>query len=58
MVKENFELKSKYTEYIPIKGKVKQLESQNSVLKEKTTDIRKENDLLVEKIQTLQVKSR
>ena len=55
MVKENFELKSKYTEYIPIKGKVKQLESQNSVLKEKTTDIRKENDLLVEKIQTLQV---
>ena len=55
MVKENFELKSKNTEYIPIKGKVKQLESQNSVLKEKTTDIRKENDLLVEKIQTLQV---
>ena len=52
---ENFDLKAKNTEYIPFKGKVRQLETQNSVLKEKTIDVRKENDMLVEKIQTLQV---
>lgn len=51
---ENFDLKAKNTEYIPFKGKVRQLETQNSVLKEKTIDVRKENDMLVEKIQTLQ----
>jgi len=51
---ENFDLKAKNTEYIPFKGKVRQLETQNSVLKEKTIDARKENDMLVEKIQTLQ----
>ena len=54
-VTENFDLKAKNTEYIPFKGKVRQLETQNSVLKEKSIDVRKENDMLVEKIQTLQV---
>ena len=56
LIEENFDLKAKNSEYIPLKGRVKRLESQNSVLKEKTIDIRKENDMLVEKIQTLQVK--
>ena len=55
LVTENFDLKAKNTEFTPIKGKVRQLETQNSVLKEKTIDVRKENDMLVEKIQTLQV---
>jgi len=54
LIEENFNLKAKNSEYVPIKGKLRKLESQNSVLKEKTIDIRKENDLLVEKIQTLQ----
>jgi len=36
------------------KGKVQKLESQNSVLKEKSNDVRKENDMLVTKLQTLQ----
>lgn len=54
LIEENFDLKAKNSEYIPFKGRVKRLESQNSVLKEKTIDIRKENDMLVEKIQTLQ----
>ena len=55
LVEENFELKEKNSEYIPIKGRVRKLESQNSILKEKAIDIRRENDMLVEKIQTLQV---
>ena len=57
LIEENFDLKAKNSEYMPFKGRVKRLESQNSVLKEKTIDIRKENDMLVEKIQTLQVKN-
>ena len=52
LVEENFDLKAKHSEYAPIKGKVRKLESQNSVLKEKSIDIRRENDMLVEKIQT------
>ena len=52
-VAENFELKAKNSEFT--RGKVRQLETQNSVLKEKSIDVRKENDMLVEKIQTLQV---
>lgn len=51
-VAENFELKAKNSEFT--RGKVRQLETQNSVLKEKSIDVRKENDMLVEKIQTLQ----
>lgn len=57
LVEENFDLKAKHSEYAPIKGKVRKLESQNSVLKEKSIDIRRENDMLVEKIQTLQVET-
>lgn len=38
------------------KGKLEKLASQNSILKEKSNDVRKENDLLVEKIQGLQKK--
>lgn len=34
---------------------MKKLQSQNSVLREKTIDIRRENDLLVDKVQKLQV---
>lgn len=49
-------LKSKYSEVAPIKGKVQKLESQNSLLKEKSNDVRRENDMLVEKIQKLQKK--
>jgi len=49
-------LKSKYSEVAPIKGKVEKLESQNSLLKEKSNDVRRENDMLVEKIQKLQKK--
>ena len=56
LVAENFELESKNRKIAPIKVKVKRLESQNSVLKEKTIDIRKENDMLVEKVQSLQVR--
>jgi len=37
-----------------VKSKVERLESQNSVLKEKSSDIRSENDRLVAKIQKLQ----
>lgn len=37
-----------------VKAKVMRLESQNSVLKEKSSDIRNENDMLVAKIQKLQ----
>ena len=37
-----------------MKSKVERLESQNSVLKEKSSDIRSENDRLVAKIQKLQ----
>merc|ERR1712130_501206 len=37
-----------------VKSKVERLESQNSVLKEKSSDIRSENDQLVAKIQKLQ----
>lgn len=39
-----------------IKGRVERLESKNSLLKEKSIDVRKENDLLVEKLQKLQKK--
>jgi len=49
-------LKSKYSEVAPIKGKVEKLESQNSLLKEKSNDARRENDMLVEKLQKLQKK--
>ena len=56
LVAENFELEAKNRKIAPIKVKVKRLESQNSVLKEKTIDIRKENDMLVEKVQSLQVR--
>lgn len=49
-------LKSKYSEVAPIKGKVEKLESQNSLLKEKSSDVRRENDMLVEKLQKLQKK--
>ena len=55
LIEENSDLKAKNTEYAPIKGKIKKLESQNSVLKEKSIDRRRENDMLVEKIQKLQV---
>ena len=55
LIEQNFDLKAENTEYAPIKGKIKKLESQNSVLKEKSTDRRRENDMLVEKIQKLQV---
>ena len=56
LIEQNFDLKAENTEYAPIKGKIKKLESQNSVLKEKSTDRRRENDMLVEKIQKLQVR--
>ena len=56
LLEENFDLRAKNTEFAPIKGKLKKLQSQNSLLKEKTVDIRRENDLLVEKIQKLQVR--
>ena len=55
LIEQNFDLKAENTEYAPIKGKIKKLESQNSVLKEKSIDRRRENDMLVEKIQKLQV---
>ena len=55
LIEKNFDLKAENTEYAPIKGKIKKLESQNSVLKEKSIDRRRENDMLVEKIQKLQV---
>merc|ERR1719410_3220610 len=54
LIEQNFDLKAENTEYAPIKGKIKKLESQNSVLKEKSIDRRRENDMLVEKIQKLQ----
>jgi len=38
--------------------KVRQLESQNALLKEKSVEARKENDILVEKIQNLTTRSR
>lgn len=49
-------LKSKYSEVAPIKEKVEKLESKNSLLKEKSNDVRRENDMLVEKLQRLQKK--
>ena len=55
LLEENFDLRAKNTEYAPFKGKMKKLQSQNSVLREKTIDIRRENDLLVDKVQKLQV---
>ena len=58
LLEDNFNLKAKNTEYAPYKGKLRKLESQNSVLKEKTIDIRRENDMLVDKIQKLQVKEK
>ena len=55
LLEDNFNLRAQNTEYAPYKGKLKKLESQNSILKEKTNDIRRENDSLVDKIQKLQV---
>jgi len=54
LLEDNFNLRAQNTEYAPYKGKLKKLESQNSILKEKTNDIRRENDSLVDKIQKLQ----
>lgn len=56
LLNQIFNLKSKYSEVAPIKGKVEKLQSQNSLLKEKSNDVRRENDMLVEKIQSLQKK--
>ena len=39
-------------------NQVRQLESQNALLKEKSVEARKENDILVEKIQNLTTRSR
>jgi len=45
--------KKKLTREPSIKDQVRQLQQQNSVLKEKSVEARKENDLLVDKIQKL-----
>jgi len=54
LVKQVFNLKQELSSMQPIRGKVERLQSQNSVLKEKTQDVRRENDQLVDKIQQLQ----
>lgn len=54
LLEENFNLKAKNSQYAPYKGKVRKLESQNSLLNKKTSDTRRENDMLVDKIQKLQ----